>query len=1215
MAKCSSRSPLIRSGITQAGRDIAELQPDYFRIDERDLADMVLYAQALSREIAYYNPDNQPAGDWEAFFASDVTATLAALARLPVESFRIALADAEEFLRDDPERAEPELRAYFNLIFHLPVALFGELAKGHARLNRDHPLHGLLTQLVEDDLAGPLEDLLRFYKGAVGLGLPLEDPEPPLVAADYGSGAPADPKPRLSDTVAAAVFVSEVLTQRVLAGASAQALGAADWAAFAAGITGDPTPYQQASGPHLLYEQIYDALTYNLLATPLERIFQALERARQEAQAALERSLREVDDHTPHYGLYLAFLDMLAVARDELNGMTARHLDFYYGEILRMVPRAPVPDSVHVLFDLAKGTQARAVAAQTGLRAGKDALGKDVEYRTADDMVVNRGKLAELRALRVHSVETGGKLYQTVFASPVANSTDGLGEEPVEAGDGWSPFGPLPYPEGADEAQAPFARVGFALADRRLFLREGNRGVIIGLDLDAPLPDFALAAMRVRLTTPEGWHEVGGVLAGPVGAPNRLLAVFLLDGDQPAVVPFDPELHAEENGGGYETGLPVAELTFNFKDESDITARAFAVLRSARIENAYLLVGAGGLRSLSFQTPDGAADPAKPFPAFGARPRQDAALIIGSSEIMAKPIFGLNFNVAWEQTHSFTSHFRKATVSDFDSRVSYLSKGSWQASPTDMQLKINQSAPLLVATGENLIDGTAAMTLDNPIYGPGARNGFMRLELGSHFGHEAYPGELTRATIAIANSLFGYNFNKDDANYNYEENEDGRFVPKLPYTPVIREITANYLTTLGPPARFYHVAPFGQAPREAEGAALLPPLDYEAALFLGIEDFEAPARLSLLMQVANGSGDPLLEVPELSFHYLAGDEWKAFLEQEVDDKTGNLAASAVLGLALPEAADGDHGLMPAGLHWLRLAAPQNAAAVNSLIAVEAQAVRAAFAERGNDPQFLATPLPPETIAKLAQPDAKIKKVRQPFASFGGRPEESPEAFRRRAAERLRHKDRAVAIWDYEHLVLEAAPELYRVKCLSHTELVREAGKVVADNETSPGGVVVVTVPWTLGRPHLDPLRPYTDQATLKKVRDLLSTRLSPFVRLEVANPKFEEVQVKFKVAFLDGIDDIAFYLGELEKAVIGYLAPWSVGAGEDITFGGKLRKSSVIDFVEELPYVDFLEDFEMYHRPDPDVLAWTPADMETIEATTARSILVSSRKHIIEELV
>jgi hypothetical protein len=1210
MAKCSSRSPLVRSGTTQGGRNLAELAPDYFRIDERDLPDLVLYAQALSREIAYYGPDNQPDGDWEPFFASDVTATLAALARLPIESFRTALADAEEFLRDEPGRPEPELRAYFNLIFHLPVALFAALARGHARLNRDHPLHGQLSRLVEQDLAGPLTDLVRFYKGAIGAALPLGDPEPPLMAADYGTGVPPDERPRLSDTVAAGVFVPGVLTERGITGPAAEALGAADWAGFAAAIAGDSTPYQQAVGPNLLYEQIFDALTYNLLSTPLERIFQGLERARREADEALQRSLAQVDDHTPHYGLFLAFLDLLAVARGELNGMTARHLDFYYTKVLRMAPRAPTPDSVHVLFELAKGIEARALSAGTALRAGKDALGKDVTYQSTDDIVVNRGTVAELRGVRVHSVESGGKLCQTVFASPVANSLDGLGEEPVEEDAGWRPFGPLPFPESATEAQAPVGRVGFAMADRRLFLREGNRGVLMLFQLDAPLTDFALANLRVRLTTPEGWHEVGGLMAGPIGLPNLLLALFLLDGDQPSVVPFDPALHGEDNGGGYLPGLPVAELIFDFKAASDTTARAFAVLRSARIESAYLYAAASGLRSLNFLTPDGIADPAKPFAPFGARPKVNSALVIGSSELMAKPLGSLNLHLAWEETYSDESHFRDVMPASYSCDVSYLSKGAWQGATSTLGLQLNIAKPTLTAPSISLIDGAAEMTLDNPVYGPGARRGFMKLELNADFGHAAYPGELTRATVAMAKGTVL----AENPSYNYTTDLDGFKTPKLPYTPTITEITASYTTTAGAPAQFYHVAPFGQAPRAAVGEALLPPLDYEAALFVGVADFVAPARLSLLVQVANGSGDPRLEVPQLDFRYLVGDAWTVFLEQEVDDKTGNFAASAVLGLALPEAADTAHGLMPTGLHWLRIAAPQNSAAVNSLIAVEAQAVRAAFVDQGNDPQFLATPLPANTIARLQMPDPKVKKLRQPFASFGGRPQEDAGSFRRRAAERLRHKDRASTIWDYEHLVLEAAPELYRVKCLNHTELMREAGKVVADNELSAGAVVVVTVPWTVGRPHLDPLRPYTDQATLKKVQDLLSERVSPFVRLEVANPKFEEVQMKFKVAFLPGIDDIAFYLGEVEKAVIGYLAPWSAGTTEDITFGGKLRKSSVIDFVEELPYVDYLEDVEMYHRPDPDLSAWTPADMETIEAATARSILVSARKHIIEEL-
>src|SRR5690606_26607671 len=290
-------------------------------------------------------------------------------------------------------------------------------------------------------------------------------------------------------------------------------------------------------------------------------------------------------------------------------------------------------------------------------------------------------------------------------------------------------------------------------------------------------------------------------------------------------------------------------------------------------------------------------------------------------------------------------------------------------------LQLNLANAALSVPDTGLGDASAAMTLDNPVYGPGARSGFLRLRLNADFGHLAYAGELTRANVAMAK---GSALTENGA-YNYTTDGDGFKTPKLPYTPTITEITASYTTTLGAPARFYHVAPFGQAPREATGESLLPPLDYEAALFVGVEGFAAPARLSLLVQVANGSGDPLLALPTLDFRYLAGDDWTAFAEQEVDDKTGNLAASAVLGLALPEDADTLHGLMPSGLHWVRIAAPVDAAAVNSLLAVEAQAARAVFADRANDPQFLATPLAAGTLAKLQQPDPKVKKVRQPFA--------------------------------------------------------------------------------------------------------------------------------------------------------------------------------------------------------------------------------------------
>lgn len=1216
MAGCDARSPLVRSGTTQAQRDLSELDTGFFQIDERTLPDLVLYAQALSREIAYFDPSNQPQGDWEPFFASDVTATLARLARLPIEPFRAALGDAEEFLKGEPGRPEAELRAYFNLIFHLPVALFGELAAGHGRLESDHPLHRRLIALVEGGLSEALEAVVTYYKGAVGAGLPLGDPPPALAPADYGTGAPGDERPRLSETVAGRVFLPDILTERPIGGPSAEALGAPDWGTFCAAIPGDPTPYQQAAGPNLLYEQIYDALNYNLLSTELERVFQELQRARALADDALARSLSEVDDHAPHYSLFLAFLEMLAVARQSLNGMTARHLDFYYRQVLRMAPRAPVPDSVHVLMQLAKGVEAHLLPAGTELKAGKDATGAVLTYRLADDIVVNRGEIAELRAVRVHRTLAAGLPHETIHASPIANSADGLGADLPDGAMGWRPFGPDAWPEGAATPLAPFARVGFALADRKLFLREGERTITIHARLEQALPAGARPRIDVRLTGPEGWLLLQDEADVDLLSGRRELRIRVrLAGDQAPVVPYDPALHRDDHGAGYPAGLPVTECTFAFSERDDRTARAFAALRAARFEWLRLDVEAAGLRELALQTPDGVADPSKPFTPFGARPKAQASFLVGSAEAFAKPLASMSLKIDWETAYGQYSFFLKKPASDYEATVRYLAKGKWLTAASEVGLSLGTDAPMIPLPEPGLTGGAAEMITEPLVFGPSSTTGFIRLDLSADFGHAKHIDEVTRANIAMARdepldrrSVYNY----DDLALGFVKDQ---WVPKAPYTPVAKEISLAYTTPAGPPARFFHVAPNGQDERPADPGPLLPEIDYEAALFVGIANFESPARLSLLAQVANGTGDPLLELPALQFSYLAGDDWATFDEADVDDKTGGFAASAVLGLALPEAADALHARMPSGLHWVRIAAPENSAAVNSLIGLRAQAVRAIFNDRGND-QFLAEPQPAGAISKLSRPDPKVKKVEQPFASFGGRPEEKPATFRRRASERLRHKDRASTIWDYERLALEAAPELYRVKCLNHTEIVRQGGKVVADNELSPGAVVVVTVPWTEGRPHLNPLRPYTDQATLKKVRGALATRISPFVRLEVANPKFEEVQVDFKVAFRDGIDDIAFYKKELEQATIGHLAPWSMArGGADITFGGRLRKSSIIDFIEELDYIDYLEDFRLYHRPDPESAAWTPVDMETVEATTARSIIVSAPAHLIAEIV
>lgn len=1258
---CAKGNSLVRSGLTQDGRIRAELATDHFLPDERDLADLILFGQRYAKHVQYYDAGNARAGDWSAFFESALTASLAALAKLPVEAFRGAQLDLENWLKADPARDPTKLAAHMRLAFHLPLLLLQTAGNHHARLPGDHPFVRTLVELAARNLAEPLSRLIGWYKGAFDASLGAGNEvfaDEPLLPADFNiTGAAGDTRLRLSATLAAAIAGQPAFSMAPVPAAILSKVAPSGWAALYVATAADPSPWVDAIGQsNQRYEQIYDALSYNLLSTSVEHIYQGLERIRRDAVVHLEESLASFAGHAPNYGLWLAFLKLFQHARGELNQFTERHLDFYFREVLRLDNRAAQPDHVHLLFELAKGVDAHLLRTGTLLRAGKDALGNPVSYALDNDVVVNRASVTELRGLQMLAGGTPSAPTRLPLAALAVRSRDGLGEvELAKDEPSWPPFGP---------AASPAARIGFAIADRKLFLREGIRKIVLRAELKNPLSSTAIAPRWVvRLTGEKDWFELRGTaqistvldnaFTEPTEAaatrpeskaqskaaassarkkkPNafadkkasgkglHIIEISLdLDPDDPPIVPLDAKLH----GRDYPPGVPMAEVIFDF-DAPD-SARAFSVLRDIRASRLTLSAEASGLKNLMVVAGGGVVDVAKPFAPFGAQPVVGAQWIIGSAEIFSKSIDEWALSLDWAGSYTATGYFRKRTADSYNPGEAVLSGGKWIAVPGSSRpslrfargrkptkatdIGLGETGVEVAMKGAELIDGLTEQTLENQPLVATSLNGFARLRLPLDFGHTAFVRENTRALIGLSGgtpytATTGVNVTTQN-------------LPREPYNSLITRLEAAYATTRDPVEDFTLLHPFGLSDGTSDGR-LFPASPFEGALLIGVKDFAAPARLTLLVQVADGSGDPLKQAPQLQFHYLHGDAWLALDEQDIDDKTGNFSSSGVLGLNLPEAADTAHRVLPAGLHWIRIAATQDAAALNRLLSVDAQAARASFVDNDNDPAFLATPLPAGSISKLATPELAIKKVTQPYSSFDGRPREGAQAFATRVSERLRHKDRAVTLWDYEALVLEAFPRLYRVKCLGTTELRRNAqNTIIADNEQMPGAVTVVTVPWTHGQNARDPLRPYADQATLAAVDAFLRKRISPFVCLEVQNPKFEEVQVDFKVKFMPGIGDIAFYIDELNKALIGFLTPWSRPGGSEITFGGKLWKSTIIDFVEEQPQLDFVTDFRLYHKVDIAAPAggWTPVDVDLIETSTARSILVSAARHNISEV-
>jgi hypothetical protein len=258
--------------------------------------------------------------------------------------------------------------------------------------------------------------------------------------------------------------------------------------------------------------------------------------------------------------------------------------------------------------------------------------------------------------------------------------------------------------------------------------------------------------------------------------------------------------------------------------------------------------------------------------------------------------------------------------------------------------------------------------------------------------------------------------------------------------------------------------------------------------------------------------------------------------------------------------------------WLRALirqAPESAARTLNLYPQAALATFApATGELSSYDAHLQTGLPAKTIKRLKQRVAAIKSVSQPYPSFGGRASETDAAFFRRCSERLRHRNRAVTPWDFERLVLEQFPEIFKVKCLPHS---------TADSQAQAGEVALVIVPNLRAIASGNPLEPRAGEVLMRRISDYVKTGFtSAFATVHVIPPIYERILVEARVAFKSGLD-AGYYAGVLNEALRRFLSPWAYEEGQDIVFGARIYKSEILAFMEGRHYVDYITHFQLYH--------------------------------------
>ena len=1182
---------LVREGTSQEQRPFQALDPAYAPVNERTPAHGMVFAQAYARYLRYYGSSNVALGDWQQFFASDVSVQLAVAAIQDVKAYQTQVQESMKVLNDlENDLNAPlilqKIKNTLGYLFSSIGTLAVRLDTLRTTLPSDLPLRGALQNIIASQLAVPFQRFWAYYKHDRGLATPLIADLPAQTNASSSVlvilGSPALP--------ISAAYDHPFSTDWLPAGST-------DWLTYRNTIT----PIDGYGSGSTVFSQANHLATHNLFTAIFDQFLKAYARLVGDAKLALDATFTKYDRHEPHYTLFLAFLRLQEYARQETNTLTGRHLDFYYRDILRLREKPAEPGHAHLLLELAKHVESHLIQAGESFKAGKDDLGRDAFFTADRDFVANAAKVTALKSVYRHKYKPGDTLpYQDdrLFASPIANSDDGLGAELLSADQSWHPFANKIYVDGAlAEIRMPPAEVGFAVASHYLFLAEGVRTITLNMITNSstvpPVSDLICL-----FTSAEGWVEK---TASPTSTGPKL--VIILDGADPAITPYNAKIH----GYGFDTNLPMLLV----KIKHNASLYLYQSFQDTQLTGIELNVKVTGLKTLAISNDFGSVDASKPFQPFGASPVKNQSLTIGSKEIFQKKLDSASIEVKW-QVLAVVFGTSLPSVN-----VDFLQGGKWE--PSGISLAIPTAAtPVTQFVLSANLDKPVVDRPDftkNETYKTELRHGFVRLKLDNDFGQDAYQRQLIS------------HLRKDVVGTGPVPHPG-----PIPVGPSISEISLDYAATQTialnstisagfeqRQARFFHVAPFGHAEQHP---VLAPIANYNVYLFpqfqfqrstnqesvgefyIGLTGLQPRQNLALLFQVADGTADPLAIKPRPHLHWshLRANEWVDFAKNEVDDQTGEFTRSGIVTLSMPRDITANNTLLPAGMHWIRVAVSEKSEAVCRLVSVAAQALRATFVDRSNDPAFPAKVLPAATISKLERPTAEVKKVVQPFATFGGRGQEASANFYTRVSERLRHKDRAITLWDYERLVLEAFPQIYKAKCLNHTEYEPNESGMGTYRELAPGHVTVVTIPNQQQHNLRNPLRPYTSLGTLLEIEALLKAKTSCFVRLHVKNPQFEEVKTEFRVHFHAGYDE-TFYLKKLREEITRFLSPWAFPGGGSPSFGGKIYQSVLINFVEERPWVDYVADFRLRHKRAGSTV-FSKNDSE-VEASTAVSILVS----------
>ncbi len=1148
---------IFRDGISQKDRGKQISGENYFRIDEMTFHQLVCYVKDFAKNIKYYNNNNKQDGTWDELLEADEIIVFSEIIVLDIRQTE------SDFIN--------------NSTYYI-----------------DNPLLYLSKQIVLIlNLAGYWNSWYKqFYnleaKRATGILNEIDS----LIRHHLSPGF---------------MFCVNLVEQFNLNGNKFP--GYSDKQEFSeAWWHSDEIP--QAKSPKEINKQLkktfYD---FNNSVYYLKKI----------AGNYLETILKN-QEHSPYHGLLFAFLKLLQQSRENLNDFARRYFKFYYHEILRIEPKKYKPDSTILLFALKDGIDEFYLKKGSRFIGGKDELNKKLIYTSDKDLVINRATLGKILTLYFDRNELiWPKCKCTNILKDEVNTTS-IEKLNLENTKKWPLFG------GSKKKGGEFAEIGFAVSDINLLLGEGDRQVNLDIvfteqtftdfkeKLNTVKDEYTIKEVFIKLfpnifniylTTDKGWLKIDNYIINCSFIDENLSKdtiriQFKLSVTSPAIAPYNKDIHS----GGFVDGIPAIKVILN----NDSYLFAYSLIQDLEVVKLTSTAKVTGLKSISLANESGEIDLSKPFQPFGPIPAINSYFIIGNFELSKKQITALELKIKWNNlpgnanglAEYFKTYNQAISQKDYKCNITFLNNGEWLPQKAGKQQVVGLFQPNGTESPHSLekLDNLSIFTNIDTRYFQAEQSkiaqgdfkynkfsvgGYVKFSLTNPpfmFGHSNYAGLMSG--IAMENA----------------KKKVQKPMPNPPFSPMAESMALGYSSqssmnfsarkpvNTDEQKRFYHIHPWGiedmSTDTQEKAKKIIPGYPAQGNLYLGLNNMKPNTTVSIFFNLLDDSAPEVeKDPPKITWNYLVSNTWKEIPgENLVSDSTSGFLTPGIIVVRIPEDINLKNTILSNEYYWLGISANERLDTVCSVVNIMAQAVQVTWENNNNSLSHLKAPLPAFSIVKAETVLPGIKTVLQPVRSFNGRPNEDFLQTHIRMGERLIHKNRAVLPRDYETLILENFPEIYKVKCIPN---------MTSEKRIAPGNVLITVIKNIENENIRMNFEPMVNNTTLQKIKTFISEIAPPSVKIEVRNPVYERIQVRCAVKIKDGLD-AGYFLDRLNNELINYLTLWQSDSKNEPGFGKVIKCTDVLAYIQGLEYIEFVTDFSLLQITHNNKIKYTLLD-------------------------